>query len=58
MREGLSEKEEDKEDSEENASRSLAEYEKRAEEIIEPVAQGQYVVSDTRCPAMYVDEYR
>ena len=25
---------------------------------IEPVAQGQYVVSDTRCPASYVGDCR
>ena len=25
---------------------------------IKPVAQGQYMVSDTRCPALYVCEYR
>ena len=26
--------------------------------ISEPVAQGQYVVSDTRCPALYVGDCR
>ena len=26
--------------------------------VVKPVAQGQYVVSDTRCPAMYVGDCR
>ena len=30
----------------------------RVDSRFEPVAQGQYVVSDTRCPALYVGDCR